>query len=375
MKQLMMHFAILVGMAILVGCNRGTIITDPQPVSDSGTVTPVDVNEKGFELLEKMQGHWVGTNRVLSYDYEWFAYDYRAISPSHVHGIYEGGSMGNLFTSFFAADFMDTRTIMARNGGLLNGIYRTSYFVLDSVRSDAQGDYYRLVDAIGGTDIMWIDLHFHGDSLRFDAYTSSLGQRPAPTHHQAFRGVRTHPSLAQNSATSVGFPQNISSWDFSGGFNKNYLYQAQGDPEPKSATFMAQDQNNDVLPLALASGDPFRIDQHPHLAQLQVTIDRESSLDGKTLFLFLSMDPLTDGNGILKWENFDSILLFPDLTQDETDFRFTYLHPGDYYITIVADENEDGTVSQGDVTSISQSITISPESQTQITVDQITHQN
>ena len=76
--------------------------------SDSGggtmystDVNPVNINIDGFGLLEKMQGHWVGQNTVIGNDNPWFAFDYRAISPSQIHGIFEGGTMGNLLTSFF----------------------------------------------------------------------------------------------------------------------------------------------------------------------------------------------------------------------------------------------------------------------------------
>ncbi|UTW61772.1 hypothetical protein KFE98_17435 [bacterium SCSIO 12741] len=96
-------------------------ITMVKPPDTTGTtkvspVIPVDINKKGFELIEKMQGHWIGTNKVMAWDWDWFALDYRAVSNSHVFGIFEGGNMGNLFTSFFVTDFKNTRTIMARNG-------------------------------------------------------------------------------------------------------------------------------------------------------------------------------------------------------------------------------------------------------------------
>ena len=97
------------------------------------TITPVDINRQGFDLLTNMQGHWVGSMNLMGTDFEWWAFDYRAIAPSHVFGIFEGGTIGNLFTSFFVTNFNGKLTIMARNGGLLNGIYRTSYFVLDYV--------------------------------------------------------------------------------------------------------------------------------------------------------------------------------------------------------------------------------------------------
>ena len=101
-------------------------------------INPVDINKKGFEFLEKMQGHWVGKTDLMGNYFDCFL-DYRVISASHVHGIFEGASMGNLFTSFFVTDFKGKRTIMVRIGGLLNGIYRTGYFVLDTARNTRKG--------------------------------------------------------------------------------------------------------------------------------------------------------------------------------------------------------------------------------------------
>ena len=148
--QFLAFFAVV--SIFIIGCSSDDIrnIAGPNETIDPEStgpteVNPVDINENvnGFNLLERMQGQWVGTNRVIADDFDFFAWDYRANSPSQVHGIFEGGSLGNLLTSFFVTDFKNKRTIMARNGGLLNGIYRTSYFVLDSVRSDNNGNYYR----------------------------------------------------------------------------------------------------------------------------------------------------------------------------------------------------------------------------------------
>ncbi|MGI9518391.1 MAG: c-type cytochrome domain-containing protein, partial [Pirellulaceae bacterium] len=158
--------------------------TDRNPAVDYGEftppeITPVDINEHGFDLLENMQGHWVGSMNLMGQDFDWMAFDFRAIAPSHVHGIFEGGTIGNLFTSFFVTNFNAKRTIMARNGGILNGIYRTSYFVLDKVEQREVGgkqeSYYRLVDAYGGKDVMWMELTFSEDNIQFNAYTSRFG--------------------------------------------------------------------------------------------------------------------------------------------------------------------------------------------------------
>lgn len=377
MKKLIIKMSLLAVLTLLFACK-----SDKPPTPDTGNppklstrVEPVDINQSGLGLLENMQGHWIGTNKVMTFDWDWFAFDYRAISPSHVHGIYEGGSMGNLFTSFFVTDFKNTRTIMARNGGLLNGIYRTSYFVLDSVGEGANGDYYRLVDANAGSATMWMELRFNGDSLSFNSYTSGLGQFDTPTRHMTFRATREHPELAQAAAVQTDFPQNIPDWDFSQGFNDSWLYGAPNSEGPKSATFLAQDPNMDLLDLALASGDPFRIDQHEHIATLQVDITRNPQIEGKTLFVYLSIDPLTDANGYLLEAPFNTVLHFPELIGTQDQFEFTYLHPGDYYLTVIADANDDRYVSAGDITQVSQAVTLLPNGNHQISMNNITVQN
>ena len=346
---------------------------EPNPVFEK--VKPVNINEKGFEFLEKMQGHWIGANRIIADDWDWFAFDYRAIAPSQIHGIFEGGTMGNLFTDFFVADFKETRTIMARNGGVLNGIYRSSYFVMDSVRHDVDGDFYRLVDAEGGTNTMWMELRFTGDSLYFNAYTSRLGLTFPPSRHMTFKAKKEHPELAEVAAATVGFPQNVPAWDFSQGFNQDYLY---AEPGAASATFLAYDETNtkDIFTLAAESGDPYTISDHPYLGYLQIDVVRNPDIEGKALMINLSRDALTDPDGYFHdVEAFNTILLFPSLVGTQDQFLITYLHPGTYYVNITADMNDDLYPSQGDITHPPQMITIEPEGQHQITIDNISVQN
>lgn len=343
-------------------------------------VNPVDINQNpnGYNLLERMQGQWVGSNRVIADDYDFFAWDYRANSPSQIHGIFEGGSLGNLLTSFFVTDFKNKRTIMARNGGLLNGIYRSSYFVLDSIRTDANGDYYRLVDAVGGSGTMYMELRFKQDSLYWNAYTSRLGVVLPPARHMTFKGRLNDIELASEAATILDFPQNIPAWDFSSGFNEDNLYVNEGDTEPVSATFLAQGpDNSNLIELAQQSGDPFTITEHPYLATLQIDITRNPTIENTTLFVNLSKEAFTDELGFFveDVEVYNTTLLFSELSQNEDHLFVTYLHPGTYYINVAADVNNDGFVSSGDFTHPQQMITITADGQQQITIDNITVEN
>ncbi len=368
MKKRHILFGILITLS-LTNCEDGirditgggTATPNPNPLTE---VIPTNIDTDGFDFLEKMQGHWVGSNRVIADDYPWFGWDYRAISKSHIHGIHEGGSLGNLFTSFFVTNYKGTRTIMARNGGLLSGIYRTSYFVLDKVENrNTEGKYYRFVDAIGSKNIMYFELRFKNDSLYFNSYTSNLGNR-IPSRHMTFKGKKMHIELAQTAANATNFPQNVidTGLDFKNGFKPENLYVEQGGESAKSATFLAQQTNNNVYELAPQSGDPYQITNHPRLGTLTVNLTRNSQISETDLFVYLSRDPLTYANGYLttNMNAYNTLLHFPSLENKENDFLFTYLHPGEYYLTVIADKNDDGSPNQGDILSISKKVTILP---------------
>jgi hypothetical protein len=186
-----------------------------------------------------------------------------------------------------------------------------------------------------------------------------------------FKAKRYNSYLADAAAAAVNFPQNTPAWDFSGGFPEEYYYINSGDTEAKSCSFLWQG-TEDVATLAALSGDPYTISDHPYIASLQVDVVRNSLIENKKLFLFLSLESLTDASGYLQEDPFNSLVQFPELIETQDSFTFTYLHPGDYYVTVVADANGDGYVSLGDITHVSQSITISPETNPTITLDNIT---
>lgn len=317
---------------------------------------PIGIDQGGYTFLKEIQGQWVGINRVAGITFDWFSFDYRPISPSHVHGIYEGGSMGNLFTSFFIADFKGKKTIMARNGGVLNGIYRTSYFVMDSIHTAKDDHYYRLVDAVGGKATMYMELRFKKDSLYWNSYTSGLGNRKTTKRHMTYKGKKFSDSLAQIAAKAVGFPKKEASYNFPNGFDNSYLYMK------KSASFLAQRETNDVYQLAKESLDPVTIHDYQHIASLNVKLQQNKRIKDQNVFLNISTEPLTDmdGNFIPNTNTFNSIVLFPMLHNKEEQFEFTYVHPGTYYITAIVDVNGDMTISKGDITNVSQQIKIIP---------------
>ena len=341
-------------------------------------IKPVDVRQQGFELLEKMQGHWVGNMNLMGQKLDWMAFDYRAIAPSHVHGIFEGGTIGNLFTSFFVTKFNGTQTIFARNGGLLNGIYRTSYFVLDQVKYGRGWSYYRLVDARGGKDIMWMELTFYGNSLEFNSYTSRFGLTE-PKLHMAFKATRKNKTLAAEAAKAVRFPQNSVDFDFSKGLPKPNW--PEGVPLT-SASYVWEEEGKTLLELGKIARDPYRINQIPHLSKLTVSAVRDSRTQGKKLHIYLSRLALTDAQGRFKTQGgyvrldlLDTLLSFPEISAEQDSFTFTYLHPGSYFLTMFADVDGDGYPSPGDITHPVKRVVVKPETHAKVLVKDLRFKN
>ncbi len=335
-------------------------------------IEPVLVTNGGMKLLELIEGHWIGKMNIMGEKYPWFAFDYRAISASHVHGIFEGGTMGNLFTSFFIADFKGERTIMARNGGLLNGIYRTSYFILDKVELSSTRSYFRLVDAYGGKDIMWMELEFSGERLKFNSYTSRFGLEGKPKIHMQFDAKRHGIVGPVDASSKLGYPSNIAFHTFS-----------EGMPKPEwrtkyttitSASYIAQDSNLSLHQLGLKAQDPITIKDIPHLSKLTVNMKLPEKVRDHKVMLYLSTQPLVSNQGMIKKydhvdaERFNSICSFPELVPGQSSFTFTYLHPGKYYVTAAADLNNDGFLTEGDLAFPSKLITVNPESQLTISL-------
>lgn len=357
---------------MLLGLLTGLLTSCGKRITDS--VTPYEISEEGTAFLEEMQGQWVGECTVLGMNFEWFTFDYRAIDESHTFGIYEGGSMGNLFTSFFIANYKGTRTLMARNGGVLNGIYRTSYFVLDKVDERASKTTYRFVDAVGGSKTMYMELAFSDNDLRWKAYTSGLGSSNRPYIHFEFNATRGEQTEAQDIAQVLGYPKDVITWDFTAGLSESDMYVLPGESAPKSATYMAHDATKDVYQLAVDALDPMTIMDYPEVATLEINIENTTATANAKKQVYLSTEPLTTSTGMLLTEPFESVRHFPELAALDTSFTMTYLHPGTYYVTVIADLDEDMMPSTGDLNSKSEMIIIESATNNTITVNNITYE-
>lgn len=316
--------------------------TDENPENESSI--------QGFELLSELNGHWVGKNDTAFGTFDWFAFDFRPISKSHVHSIYEGGTNQNIITSVFVADYNGRKHIMARNGGWLGNQYRATYYILDSRSSTNESREYRLVDAAGGEDRSYIEFRFVNDSIYIDAYKDNSGTLDQPIHHMGFAGVNRNPNYAQRAIEMLDFPQEVSEVDLNGAFTDLI--------DPDSALFLEE------------STDPFPKSDHRHLSDLTINIERNDETIDDQLFLFISKNSLVDGPNQVNLLNIDhSVVRTIRVQSTEDSYLTTYLHPDDYYITVFSDKDGNGFPSAGDYTSLSLKHIVDPETMGSLSVE------
>ena len=342
------------------------------------SISPVDIQQAHvFDFFNKMQGHWVGKMNLMGENIPWFAFDYRATAPSHIHGLFEGGTIGNLFNAFFVANYKGTETIMVRNGGILNGIYRTSYFVLKTVEEKGDEINYRFVDAYGGEQIMWMELTFNSDQLEMVVHTSRFGTYPKPTKHMVFKGKKQHLELAQTAAKIHKFPSKVVEKTFSNGLPTP---QWQEGYTATSGSYMWQDESKSIVELAQLAQDPYPINEIPYLAQMDINIEQTKQTKDQKVIVYLSRSPLTDEQGkvpieygYIKQSVMDEVLLFSEI--EAPNFKYTYLHPGTYYLTAFVDVDDNSSLSKGDITNTSFKIEIQPKSSQTVHIENINVQN
>ncbi len=302
---------------------------------------PTDI--LGYDVLAEINGHWVGSNQTSFGFYEWFAFDFRPISSSHVHSIYEGGSNQNIITSLFIADFEGKQQIMARNGGWLGNQYRATYFVLDKAEESNGSKYYRLVDAVGREDRAYMELRFENDTLYFDAYKDNGGALDEPLHHMGFKGTNFNPTYSEPSTELFDFPQPITEVNLENAFT-NLI-------DSDSALFLEE------------SADPFPKSNHGHLSDLTVNIEKANAIQEDNLLLYISKKPIVDTNGVVNFDNLNkAVVRTIDVQSFETAYISTYLHPDTYFITLFSDKDGNFYPSEGDFTNVSKEITVAPES-------------
>ena len=303
----------------------------------------IDSEVPGFSLLNEISGHWVGKNETAFGVYDWFAFDFRPISASHIHSIYEGASAQNIINSFFVGKYDGKNHIMARNGGWLGEQYRATYFILDKVEESNNEKYYRLVDVVGGVDRSYMELTFKNGEFKFEAFKDNSGTLDQPKLHMSFIGKNYNPDFADHATGEHNFPSEK--------VEKNLENEFKQLIDSDSALFLKEDQ------------DPFPRSEHSYLSDLKIDIPRTEKSEGKPLVLFISSEPIVNEEGSLDFENLDTKLIRTiTIYGDEEGYTATYLHPDNYYLTVFVDNDDNLYPSQGDLSNYSKMIEVSPES-------------
>ncbi|KAA3638737.1 MAG: hypothetical protein DWQ02_04735 [Bacteroidetes bacterium] len=319
------------------------LITTSMSCNTLDDMSNPDTSEiKGFQLLNDLKGHWVGSNITAFGHFDFFTFDFRPISAAHLHSIYEGGTNQNIITSIFIADFEGKQQIMARNGGWLGNQYRATYFVLDIAEETETSRYYRLVDAVGREKRAYIEFRFENGILKFDAYKDNSGSLDEPVHHMGFEGTNLNPSYAQAATELFDFPQKVSEVSLENKFTDLI--------DPDSALFLEENK------------DPFPKNQHGHLSDLKINLVKDNAIQSDKLLLYISTESIVEENGQVNYQHLTSkVIRTIEVQSNEAFYITTYLHPDSYFITCFSDKDNNFYPSPGDVCNVSKVIEIDPE--------------
>ncbi len=305
-------------------------------ISDNGIL--------GFELLEDISGLWSGLNNTSFGTFDNFIFDFRPISASHVHSIYESGFNSNIINSFFVAEHNGELQVMSRNGGWLGNQYRATYFVMDIAEDRTEGKYYRLVDAVGGQKRAYVELIFNGSNFQFKAYKDNSGSLDEPILHMDYNGNKISESVDDEATALFNFPQEVSEVNLNGAFD-NLI-------DPDSALFLTEES------------DPFPKADHGHLSELKVNINNSELLDAENIWLFVTLDKYIESNPAgLNFPMTQNIIRPIRLNNGESEYVLTYLHPGKYYLTAFEDKNDNFYPDDDESHNYSQLVTIEPETE------------
>jgi len=293
------------------------------PISDTSTVI-------GFSILDKLPGIWHGpvTSSTPLGSYQEWIVDFRPISSAQISAKNELDSLNDIFMSFFVAKFENKYMLFFRNGGGFAGQVRNSYMKIDSVFESAGLCFYRFVDPVAGGDRVETDITFKDDSLIMHVHTNVYNTLSTPVTHMIWRAELKDETSAQNAVDAFDFPKKNMVKDFSSAFTgitEAIFYSAATDPYPE--------------------GD------QPYLGNSNVTINITNPAvvnSGKKVLIIVTTQPLFSGFTFIP-ENlkYRSRYVFVGAA-NPTGYDFNYMHPGNYYINAIYDNNGDYNFSSGD---------------------------
>lgn len=328
------HFGFLVFLLALTvlqtSCRPDPKIEDPTtpvdtlpPISDSSDVF-------GFSILSKLPGIWHGpvtSTTALGGFSEWIV-DFRPISSAQISAKNELDSLNDVFMSFFISKYDNRYLVGFRNGGGFAGAVRNSYMFCDSVYESAALSFYRFADPVAGGQRVDTDITFKDDSIIMHVHTNVYNTLSTPKTHMIWRAQLKDTTAAQNAKDLFSYPQKLMVKDMSTTFDglaDACFYSAAADPYPES--------------------------EQPYLGASNVTINitNPATVDpAKKVLILISTQPLFSGFVFNPSQlDFRSRYVFVGAAEP-TGYDFNYMHPGNYYINAIYDENGDFNFSSGD---------------------------
>ncbi|MFT6921069.1 MAG: hypothetical protein ACJA1C_000063 [Crocinitomicaceae bacterium] len=319
---------------IISSCNKKD---EEEPICDDPIGTGCSLpsisnssNVEGYGILEQLPGIWNGpviSPTALGSFSEWIV-DFRPISPSQVSAKNELDSINDIFMSFFIAKHDCEYKMAFRNGGGFAGQQRNSYMLIDSLNESPSVSFYRFVDPVSGGNRVYTDITFKDDSLIMHTFTNQYNTLSEPVTHMLWKAKLKDETSTQSATALFNFPQKQLTRDFTTtftGLNEAVFYNSGDDPYPEA--------------------------EQPHLGNTNVAINISSPTvvdPSKKVVIIITTQPLFPGFVFAPGNlDFRSRYVFIDANSSST-FNFNYMHPGDYYVNAIYDENGDLNFSSGD---------------------------
>ncbi len=317
-------------------------------LDDSGTVDPPigpSTDVMGYNIMNQLPGIWNGpvtSSTPLGGYPEWIV-DFRPIAPAQISAKNELDSVNDIFMSFFIAKIGSEYKTVMRNGGGFAGDVRTSYMVIDSVVENSSFNYYRFSDPAGGETRVHTEVTFKDDSLIMHTFTNDYNTLSTPVSHMKWTADLRDLTSAQDAIANFNYPQKQEVIDFTTTFdgqNEAVYYGNVADPYPES--------------------------DQPYVGScdLTVNITNPASVNGsKKLLVIITTEPLFSGM-TFQAANLDFRSRYVLLNAQSTcGYNFNYMHPGDYYVNCIYDENGDFGFTSGDYmnSSFDSPLTVSAE--------------
>lgn len=333
-KSTYLSLTLLIVSLLYFSCSKNKEAEDTVKTDESGTCNLNSINSssnvQGYNILDKLPGIWngpVSSPTPLGSFSEWIV-DFRPISASQISAKNELDSVNDIFMSFFVVKHECRYKLAFRNGGGFAGNTRNSYMLIDSVFENGSESFYRFSDPISGGNRVYTNVKFKQDSIIMITYTNQYNNLNEPVIHMKWTANLRDTTSAQNAITLFNYPQKKLTKDFTSTFDnlsEAVFYSSAADPYPE--------QNQPYL------GN----------SDINIAVSNPAIVNtSKKILIIITTQPLFNGiNFIPANLDFRSRYVFIN-AQSSTTFNFNYMHPGDYYVNAIYDNNGDLNFSSGD---------------------------